>query len=167
LTLLIAGAVALLLVVGAVFYGLPKWNDVADAKAEERDGRAAAAAAERASLAILSYHYKTLEADEAAALKFMTSRMIEGDGDDSPGYRSTFESSIIPNAPLLKANVDADLQASGVMNVSGGRVDVLLYVNQTTVSTANGGDPQVALNRVIFRMVEVDGSWLVDEIIPK
>jgi hypothetical protein len=166
LTLLITGAVALLLVVGAVFYGLPKLNDVADAKADDRDGRSASAAAERASLAILSYHYKTLEADEAAALKFMTSRMIEGD-DDGPGYRSTFESSIIPNAPLLKANVDAELMASGVMNVSDGRVDVLLYVNQTTLSTANGGDPQVALNRVIFRMVEVDGSWLVDEIIPK
>ena len=28
------------------------------------------------------------------------------------------------------------------------RVDVLLYVNQTTTSTANGGEPQLALNRV-------------------
>ena len=41
---------------------------------------------------------------------------------------------------------------------------MLLYVNQTTTSTANSGQPQVALNRVQLSMVEVDGTWLVDDI---
>jgi hypothetical protein len=41
---------------------------------------------------------------------------------------------------------------------------VLLYVNQTTRSTANGGEPQVALNRVQLSMVRSGGTWLVDDI---
>jgi Mce-associated membrane protein len=60
--------------------------------------------------------------------------------------------------------VAAQVKASAVSHADPDRVTVLLYVNQTTVSTANGGEPQVALNRVTFSMQHLDGRWLVDNI---
>ena len=41
---------------------------------------------------------------------------------------------------------------------------MLVYVDQSTTSTANGGEPQLALNRALFRMKRVNGAWLVDDI---
>jgi hypothetical protein len=35
---------------------------------------------------------------------------------------------------------------------------------QTTASTANGGEPQPALNRVRLSMVRSGDAWLVDDI---
>ena len=43
-------------------------------------------------------------------------------------------------------------------------MNVLLYVNQSTTSTANSGQPQVALNRVQLSMVRQGGTWLVNDI---
>jgi Mce-associated membrane protein len=37
-------------------------------------------------------------------------------------------------------------------------------VNQTTTSTANSGEPQTALNRVMFSMVREGDTWRVDDI---
>lgn len=121
----------------------------------------APAAAESAAAAVLSYDYKSLEADRDAAAKFL-----------SGGYRSeyidTFDKLVAESATETKATVEAEVLASSAM-VGGedrnpNRVPVLLYVNQTTTSTANEGEPPVALNRVRFDMVQVDGTWLVDGI---
>ena len=68
------------------------------------------------------------------------------------------------NAPKLRAKVEADVKASGVTHADADRASVLLYVNQTTTSTANGGQPQVALNRVQMSLVRRGGTWLVDDI---
>lgn len=121
----------------------------------------APAAAESAAAAVLSYDYKSLDADRDAAAKFL-----------SGGYRSeyvdTFDKLVAESATETKATVEAEVLASSAM-VGGedrnpNRVPVLLYVNQTTTSTANEGEPPVALNRVRFDMVQVDGTWLVDGI---
>jgi Mce-associated membrane protein len=121
----------------------------------------APAAAESAAAAVLSYDYRSLEADRDAAAKFL-----------SGGYRSeyvdTFDKLVAESATETKATVEAEVLASSAM-VGGedrnpNRVPVLLYVNQTTTSTANEGEPPVALNRVRFDMVQVDGTWLVDGI---
>jgi Mce-associated membrane protein len=121
----------------------------------------APASAERAAAAVLSYRYTSLEADRDAAAKFLTD-----------GYRSdyvdTFDSLVQDDATKTKAKVTAEVLASSAMPQAGeddpDRVPVLLFVNQTTVSTANGGEPSVALNRVRLDMVKVDGTWLVDGI---
>ncbi len=119
--------------------------------------RSAPAAAERASAAILSYGYQSLDADEKAAERYMTSAYKKK-------YADTFDRLVRPNASKVKAKVEAEVKASGVAHADADRVNVLLYVNQTTTSTANSGEPQVALNRVQLSMVEVDGTWLVDDI---
>jgi Mce-associated membrane protein len=60
--------------------------------------------------------------------------------------------------------VEAEVKGSGVSHADPDRVNVLVYVNQTTVSTANGGQPQLALNRAMFSMVRQGDRWLVDDI---
>jgi Mce-associated membrane protein len=155
----VLGVVALVLVVTAGVLGLFtwSWSDVRTQDAVDQATRTAPAAAERASAAILSYGYSSLDADEKAAERYMT-----------PGYRKkyadTFDRLVKPNATKLKAKVEAEVKASGVAHADADRVNVLLYVNQTTRSTANGGEPQVALNRVQLSMVRSGGTWLVDDI---
>ncbi len=121
----------------------------------------APAAAESAATAVLSYDYKSLEADRDAAAKYL-----------ADGYRSkyvdTFDKLVSENATKTKATVEAQVLASSAMVVGEDRdphrVPVLLFVNQATTNSATTGQPSVALNRVRFDMVEVDGTWLVDDI---
>lgn len=121
----------------------------------------APSAAERAAEAILSYDYESLDTDRDAATRFLT----PGYSDD---YGDTFDSLVRENATQTKAKVEAEVLASSSMLQSGDespdRIPVLLFVDQTTVSTANSGEPTRALNRVRFDMVNVDGTWLVDNI---
>ena len=119
--------------------------------------RTAPGAAEQAAATILAYDYESLEADRDAAAALMT-----------PEYRKeyvdTFDDLVLEAARERKAQVEADVRASGVSAAGPDRVEVLLFVNQTTISTANSGEPQTALNRVVLAMEKVDGAWRVDDI---
>ena len=153
------GVLALVLVVTAGVLGLFtwSWSDVRSQDAVDDASRAAPAAAERASTAILSYRYTSLGADEKAAERYMTPAYAKK-------YADTFTRLVKPNAAKLRAKVEAEVKASGVTHADADRVTVLLYVNQTTTSTANSGEPQLALNRVQLSMVKRGGTWLVDDI---
>lgn len=140
------------------YLGLVKWDirDVREANRVDQATRTAPSVAERAAATILSYNYKSIAADQKAAERYMT-----------PHFRSQYDKSmklVAANAPKLRAKVDAEVKASGVSNADADRADVLVYVDQNTISTANGGEPQLALNRALFRMKKVDGTWLVDDI---
>ena len=155
---LVALAVVTALVVGLAAYFAFEAKRAADYR-EALDR--APAAAERAAVAVLSYDYESLETDRDAAARFLTD-------DYEKTYVETF-GLVEENAPDLKAQVEAQVLASSTMVVPTGdqdpdRVPVLLFVNQTTKSTANDGRPTTALNRVQLDMENVDGTWLVDGI---
>lgn len=152
------GAVALLLVVAAAVLGLGTWSypEVREQDKVDAATRTAPATAERAAVAILSYDYKSLDADKSAAERYLT-----------PSFEKKYAKSmklVDQNAPRLHAKVEAEVKGSGVSHADPDRVNVLVYVNQTTVSTANGGQPQLALNRAMFSMVRQGDRWLVDDI---
>ena len=154
----VAGAVALVLLGAAAVLGLGVW-DVREVRSADQVSQAtqdAPAVAEKAAAAILSYGYTTLDADEKSAERYMTPSYAKK-------YAATFRL-VKQNAPPLKAKVDAAVKASGVTHADAHRATVLLYVDQTTTSTANSGQPQLALNRVQMSMVEHNGTWLVDDI---
>jgi Mce-associated membrane protein len=155
----VLGVLALALVATAVVLGLVTWSyrEVRHDDAVDQASRTAPAAAERAASTILSYSYTSLSADEKAAARLMTAAY-------RAKYTRSFTRLVEPNAPKLHAKVTAEVKASGVSHADPDRVDVLVYVNQTTVSTANSGEPQVALNRAMFKMEKVGGDWLVDDI---
>jgi len=128
------------------------------AEAIEDARQNAPAAAQRAAVAMLSYDHESLESDRDNAAKFLTE-------DYRKEYLDTFEL-VLRNAPEVEAEVEAEVRATAVMldpTDDTDRVRVLLFVNQTTRSTANE-EPQTALNRVVLTMAKVDGSWLVDGV---
>ncbi|HEX4976509.1 MAG TPA: hypothetical protein VFV40_01470 [Nocardioides sp.] len=152
--LVLTALVLALLVEGA---GWGDWKRVQEHDQVTDAQRTAPGAAEQAAKTILSYDYESLEADRDAAAALMT-----------PEYRKeyveTFDELVLEAAQERKARVEADVRASGVAAAGPERVEVLLFVNQTTVSTANSGEPQTALNRVVLAMEKVDGAWRVDGI---
>lgn len=151
--LVLLGVVTLAAVAGAAYL----WNRASEAEAIELARSRAPATAERAAAAILSYHHESLEADKDKAVRFMTDRYEKE-------YVKTFESLVVENAKETRAQVEAQVVGSSVSRATPEQAQVLLFVNQTTKSTAHGGEPQTALNRVMLTMVEDDGSWLVDDI---
>jgi Mce-associated membrane protein len=111
--------------------------------------------AEKAAQALLSYRYDRFPQDLAEARQYLTD-------DYAPKYTNTIRKLVAGSAKHLKVTVRADVLASGVSEAGPQRADVLLFVNQTTTSAAEG--PKTALNRVVFTMVPRDGQWKVDEI---
>lgn len=157
----LVAVVLLVLAVGPFVDGMG-WQDYKTASEQSKVDsarRTAPAVAERAAAAILAYDYKSLESDRNAAASYMTS-------DYRKQYLDTFDGLVLKLAVKQKARVEASVRASGVSAAGADRVEVLLFVNQTTTSTANSGEPQTALNRVVFSMVRQGESWRVDDIKP-
>lgn len=152
--LLLTALVLALLVEGA---GWGDWKRVQQNDQVTDAIRTAPGAAEQAAATILAYDHESLEADRDAAAALMTP-------DYREEYVETFDDLVLEAARERKAQVEADVRASGVAAAGPDRVEVLLFVNQTTVSTANSGEPQTALNRVVLAMEKVDGAWRVDDI---
>jgi Mce-associated membrane protein len=117
---------------------------------------AAPAAAEKAATRSLGYDYKTLQTDADEAKSFMT-----------PSYAQKFQKTVddLLRAPAdqVKAHVEADVKASGVVSATPSKVDVMLFIDQTSTTTARPA-PQTYLNRVVFTMVRSGDRWLVDDI---
>jgi Mce-associated membrane protein len=112
--------------------------------------------AERAASVILAYDYRSLDADRAAAIRYMTPHFADQ-------YKRTFDKVVRSAAVDSRAKVTADVKASSVIRATPDRVRVLVFVDQTTQSNANPG-PQQALNRVEMVMVRSGSDWLVDDI---
>ena len=117
------------------------------------DEDAARAAARVAVIPVLSYDYRTLDEDMAAAHSYMT-----------PGIRKDYDATmevIKENAPNTKTVVTVEEPlADGVVRSSEGRVDVLLYLN---MPTTNAQGTQTYRNQVTLQMKLVGDEWLVDD----
>jgi hypothetical protein len=132
------------------------FSDVDTAQEAQRAGETAAAAAESAATEILAYHHQRMDADRAAATEYMTDDFAEK-------YSETFTKVVEPAAAQTKARVTAEVQGSAVIRSSELTARIVLFIDQTTVSTAND-TPQSALNRVEFVLVKESDDWLVDDI---
>jgi Mce-associated membrane protein len=119
------------------------------------DEDAARAAARAAVVPVLSYDYRTLDEDAAAARTYLT-----------PSFRKKYDDTFTlleDNAPRTETVVAVEEPlADAVVRSSEDRVDVLLYVNQPT-SNAQGS--VTYRNQVTLRMRLVDGEWLVDDLV--
>jgi Mce-associated membrane protein len=150
----LAGLLALAVAVLAAF-GLVAYRVHSDSRVEAARSQAMAAA-QRDAVTILSYDYRHLDADFAAARKVLT-------GSFASDYRATTSKVVRPGAEQYHAVVKAEVAAGSVVSASADQVVVLLFVNQTTTSTRLDG-PRVDLNRVRLTLVPVDGRWLVKNV---
>ncbi|MDO9456323.1 DnaJ domain-containing protein [Nocardioides sp.] len=151
------GIVALVLVVATVVALVAGGGSTAPAAADDdglpdaRQVQAARAAAETAIGPVLSYDYRTLDKSRAAATSFMT-----------PAYADEYDKNfavIEENAPKSQTIVTAQVVSSGIVRTGDDRVDVLVFVNRPT---RNVSKDVVSRDQVTVRMLDVDGSWLVD-----
>jgi Mce-associated membrane protein len=157
----VLGVLAGLLVAALALDGLVAWREVSQQRQAEESARAlhsaliqAPAVAEQAATALLSYRYDTVDQDLAEARKYLTE-------DYRPEYVESINL-VNQGAGEVGATVKADVLSSGVVEASGQRSDVLLFVNQTTTMPAQ--QPTTALNRVVLTMVPRGNTWVVADI---
>jgi Mce-associated membrane protein len=134
----------------------PESISTGPSRVDESETRSAQAAAETAIVPVLSFDYRTLEADAAAARSYMT--------DD---YRAKYDQTfalVSDNAPGTETVVSAEVVASGIVRTGDDRVDVLLFVNRPTTNK-QVTEPVVYRDQVTAQMLLVDGEWLVDDLI--
>jgi Mce-associated membrane protein len=125
-----------------------------DHDARQRAGAQALAAARSAAVAVLSYDYRHLD-DDIAAAAALTAQPFTGE------YQRTTSTAVRPVATANKAVVAATVSAAGVVRAGTDQVVVLAYVNQTTRSSRLER-PQLDQNRVELTMVRGSGGrWLV------
>jgi len=124
--------------------------------ASEEAAREAQVAAEQAIVPVLSYDYRTLEADQKRATGYLTGDFRE-DYDDLFGL-------ILDNAPSLKAQVSGEVIASGIVRSGEERVDVLIFLDRPTVNK-NSAQPVISKDQVKVTMQKVDGTWLIDNLV--
>lgn len=74
------------------------------------------------------------------------------------------QKTIIPLAKEQKVSTTAQITASGVISSDDERVDVLLFVNQSTKHAE--GEPALQGSRVKVGMVRSDGAWVIDGLTP-
>lgn len=122
----------------------------------EESAEQARAAAVRAIVPVLSYDYRRLDEDAAAARSYMTS----GYQDDK--YDPLF-SLIEDNAPGTQTVVGAQVVDSAVVRTGRDRVDVLVFVDRPTTNK-QVSEPIVYKDQVTVTMARVDGQWLVDDL---
>jgi Mce-associated membrane protein len=154
-TRLLAGLLALTLSALSAF-GLVAYRVRSDQRVETARDQAMAAAHDHAQT-ILSYDYRHLDADFAAARATLTGKFARD-------YKVTTTTLVRPGAEQYHVVVTAEVAAQSVVSATADQVVVLLFVNQTTTSTRLDG-PKVDLNRVRLTLVKSGGSWLVNKVV--
>ncbi len=154
--LVVAAVLAGLALAGAVVAGVRAPEPVTDRGGVlvEESAEQARAAAVRAIVPVLSYDYRRLEEDAAAARSYMTSEYQEQKFDP-------FFSVIEDNAPRTQTVVTTQVVDSAVVRTGDGRVEVLVFVDRPTTNK-QVTEPVVYKDQATVTMALVDGQWLVD-----
>ncbi|MGX1887489.1 hypothetical protein [Streptomyces sp. NPDC055287] len=124
-------------------------------------GTSALAAARKAAPVILSYDYRHLDRDFAAARGHLTAPFLDQ-------YGKTTKTVVAPTATkyrgVVKATVakppSGDAPAASVVSATPDRAVVLIFMNQVTTSTQVTG-PRLDLNRVRMTLVRTPQGWKV------
>lgn len=129
------------------------WRDRPSEESIEEATSAAQAAAERAIVPLLSYDYRTLEEDKAAADAVLTA-------DFQAEYDKLFPI-LTQNAPETETVVTAEVVGSGIVRPGTERADIYVFVNRPTTNKRDT-EPVISRDQVTVQMQRVDGEWLVD-----
>jgi Mce-associated membrane protein len=147
----LAALVASLAVLG-VLAGVSLRDPGAQARAE----RAAASQARVSIQQMLSYNYKTIDAQAAQIETLLTGRF-------KADFTSAMDKDIKPLAVKNQTVVQAKVSDVGVMSSTATTVKVLAFVNQAKVG-ADQKDPAVDQNRVIATLTKVGDRWLISKV---
>ncbi len=104
---------------------------------------------------VLSYDWRTLDADVAASRAVL-----------APGLRGEFTeamSKVKDQTLENKVQLTADVVATSIISASEERVEALVFVNQTTRSEG-AGTPRVDQNRVRVTLTPAGADWRVSRL---
>ncbi|GII04705.1 hypothetical protein [Planobispora takensis] len=154
---LLAAALAVVALVLAGAAGV-MFADLQRLRSGEEAGRQALEAARSAAPGMLSYDYRTIEQDLARAGGYTTGALT--------GHYRRLAASLAPEARRQRAVQSATVTGAAVESAGPDRVDVLLFVDMSTVRESPGDEPrrQVGQSRARLVMVRVDSRWLVSEL---
>jgi Mce-associated membrane protein len=122
------------------------------------DAVAAQTAASNETRATLTYSYKSLAADFAAAEKGLTPQF-------AANYKTTTAQRVSPLATRYHATSTAVVADAGVDASTATTATVLLFVDQTVQNTQLA-HPRLDRSRIKVSMVKVGGRWLVNDLSP-
>ena len=156
--LVLAAVLATLGVVTATVASVQAGEPVSDEGGAlvEQSAEEARSAAVRAVVPVLSFDYRTLDEDAAAARSYMTSSYQEEKYD--PLFAVIEE-----NADNTQTVVNVQVVDSAVTRTGDDRVDILLFVDRPTTNRDNE-EPVVYKDQATLTMAKVDGQWLVDDL---
>ncbi|WP_369258357.1 hypothetical protein [Streptomyces sp. R35] len=159
---LLTAVLCVLLAAGLVAATVLGWRYREGVQADQARGQALTAARQAAPV-VLSYDYRHLDRDFAAAGARLT-------GHFRDEYRKTTTTVVGPTARkyhgVVKATVAAPTggsPAASVISASADRAVVLLFVNQVTTSTQVSGS-RVDLNRVRMTLTRTSDGWKVSGV---
>ncbi len=127
-----------------------------DAGAHAATDRAAASQARSSIEQMLSYNYKTIDA-QGAQIEGLLTGAFKGE------FSAAMDKDIKPMAVKNQTVVQAKVSDIGVMSSSESTVKVLAFVNQARIGT-DQKEPVVDQNRVIATMSKVGDRWLISKV---
>ncbi|TMR27643.1 hypothetical protein ETD85_38565 [Nonomuraea zeae] len=147
-----------LVVVGGVLVPT-MWFNLRDLRDADAAGAEAMAAARKFAPDLLSYDYRTVEADLARAGTHTTGELTK--------HYKELTTTLVSKAKAQKIVQTAAVAGAGIEHATPDRVEVLLFVNTGTVKEIpgkDGAEPRFAQNRARFVMVRQDSRWLVADL---
>jgi Mce-associated membrane protein len=130
------------------------WHDREKAQQRESAARACLNAATPAAQAIFSYDYRTFDNSVATARPFITGGFV--------GEYAKTTAALKPTAVQVQAIVQAQVSAVGVVAVTDGSVEVLVYLSQYR-RNANITGEKVDQDRVVLTMSPGDHGCRVEQ----
>ncbi|WSE18616.1 hypothetical protein OHU24_08190 [Streptomyces sp. NBC_00118] len=155
-----------LLVAGLIAAAVLGWRYREGTRAEQARGQALVAARQAAPV-VLSYDYRHLDRDFAAARARLTGHFRDEYGKTTTrvvGPTARKYHGVVKATVAQPAGDSATAPAASVISASADRAVVLLFVNQVTTSTQVTGS-RVDLNRVRMTLTRTDdGGWKVSAL---
>jgi len=155
----IAAALGLLLLASA---GLAGWLYFGVLRADQQLGpageQAMMAAAADGAVAVLTYAPKTMEQDFAAAESHLT-------GDFLSHYTDFTQKVVTPAVKEKEVQTTAAVVRKGIVSLRPGSAEVLIYLNQTTISKTNP-DGSYSMSSVKVGLEKHGGRWLISSFDP-
>ena len=127
-----------------------------DPGAQARTDRAATSQARSSIEQMLSYNYKTIDA-QAAQIEGLLTGSFKGE------FSAAMAKDIKPLAVKNQTVVQAKVSDIGLMSSSATTVKVLAFVNQARVGT-DQKEPVVDQNRVIATLTKTGDRWLISKV---
>jgi len=108
---------------------------------------------------VLSYDYRHLDADFAAAERLLTPAFRKK-------YVDTTDKGVKPLAVKYKAITSAEVTGAGLVSTTRGRCDHVLVLVQQTVTNSQLAQPRLDRARIDVSMLRVNDHWLINDLNP-